>query len=87
VCRWSLDGRTAVVGAAFWQSSGPCPGWHRTERFVAVDGREPSWRRTLGVEESYGPVIWRMASWKLIPRTWTKKSMALPARSRWGQRQ
>ena len=31
-------------------------------------------------------MIWHMASWKLIPRIWTKKSMALPARSRSGQR-
>ena len=29
-------------------------------------------------------VIWRMASWKDKPRTWTKKSMALPARLRKG---
>lgn len=30
-------------------------------------------------------MIWRMASWKVILRTWTKKSMALPARLRSGQ--
>ena len=35
----------------------------------------------------YVPVIWRMASWKDRPRTWTWKSMALPARLRAGQRQ
>jgi hypothetical protein len=32
-------------------------------------------------------VIWRMASLKDKPRTLTKKSMALPARLRSGQRQ
>ena len=32
-------------------------------------------------------VIWHMASWKDRPRTRMKKSMALPERLRWGQRQ
>ena len=31
-----------------------------------------------------GPVIWSMASWKDSLRTWTKKSMTLPWRLRWG---
>ncbi len=35
----------------------------------------------------YVPVMWRMASWKDRPSTWTWKSMALPARLRSGQRQ
>ena len=37
--------------------------------------------------EVYWPVIWHMASLKDKPRTLTKKSMALPARLRSGQRQ
>ena len=35
----------------------------------------------------YVPVIWRKASWKDRPSTWTWKSMAFPARLRSSQRQ
>ena len=46
-------------------------------------------QRALGVGTCYAyvPVMARMASWKLIPKTWTNRSMVLPARFRSGQRQ
>ena len=43
----------------------------------------------IGLRQGHGataPLIWRMASWKDRPSTRMKKSIALPARSRSGQR-
>jgi len=57
--------------------------------FVFFRSNGLHWRRIATTPEAvlnaalYDPVIWRMALWKFIPRTWTKKSIALPAWLGW----
>ena len=83
---WSDAHGEPILG--WYTRCGPDAYRRNPGRTGIVRKRSAGRRATLA---SYGadqvPVMWRMASWKLRPSTRMKKSMALPARSRSGQRQ
>ncbi len=69
-----------------FRDAGIWPRCHRKVGFSMFLGRAAGLSSYIA-HPVYGSMIWRMASWKLRLRTWTKKSMALPSRLRGGQRQ